>query len=353
MAAFDRIADLPIRIHDARLERRARETQAGETRVTTEVVLDGAGVQGRGEDVTYDGDAHEAWVAAGPDGAVPTPGDYTVATFSEEIAEDALFPGYTLEREAYRSYRRWGIESAALDLALKQADTNLGAALDREYRPVRFAVSPKLGDPPTADRVRAWLDIDPSMEFKVDAEPDWTADLAAALAATDRVRVVDLKGLYEGTSVDTPADPALYELVTETFPTAVIEDARVTPETRPVLEPAADRLSWDAPIHSVADVEGLPFAPRWLNIKPSRFGRIESLLETIEYAASHDIRLYGGGQFELGVGRDHIQALASLFYPDGPNDVAPRGYNDPTPRSGLPDSPLHPDPTPTGLGFRS
>ena len=352
MGIFERVADLSVRIDDVSLERRARETQAGQTRVTTEVVLTGDGTVGRGEDVTYETAAHEAWTAAGPDDVVPAPGQYTVASFSEAIDDATLFPGYDLDRETYRSYRRWSLESAALDLGLNQADTHLGNVLDRPYRPVRFAVSPKLGSPPTADRVRAWLDIDPAMEFKVDAEPDWTATLASELAATDRVRVVDLKGLYEGTSVDTPADPALYELVTETFQTAVIEDARVTPETRPILESVADRLSWDAPIHGVADVEALPFEPRWLNIKPSRFGSVESLFATIECATTRGINLYGGGQFELGVGRDHIQAIASLFYPDGPNDVAPRGYNDPDPRPGLPTSPLTPDPEPAGLGFR-
>ena len=353
MELFDRLADRPLRIDSVTLERVARETQAGTTRVTTEVVLDGDGETGRGEDVTYDAEAHAAWIAAGPSDVVPDPGTYTVETFSDEIDERRLFPGYDLEREAFRQYRRWGIESAALDLALKQAGTNLGDALDRDYRPVRFAVSPKLGEPPSADRVRDWLDIDSTMEFKVDAEPDWTADLAAELAATERVRVVDLKGLYEGTTVDTPADPSLYRLVVETFPDAIVEDARVTDETRPALESARDRLSWDAPIHSVADVEALPFEPRWLNVKPSRFGTVESLFSTIDCAEARDIHLYGGGQFELGVGRDHIQAIAALFYPDGPNDVAPRGYNDPEPRSGLPSSPLEPATVPTGLGFRS
>ena len=50
--------------------------------------------------------------------------------------------------------------------------------------------------------------------------------------------------------------------------------------------------------------------------------------------------MYGGGQFELGVGRGQIQYLASLFHADGPNDVAPGGYNDPEPGGGLPASPL-------------
>ena len=50
--------------------------------------------------------------------------------------------------------------------------------------------------------------------------------------------------------------------------------------------------------------------------------------------------MYAGGQFELGVGRAQIQALASLFYPGGPNDCAPGGYNAPEPTAGLPVSPL-------------
>ena len=45
-------------------------------------------------------------------------------------------------------------------------------------------------------------------------------------------------------------------------------------------------------------------------------------------------------QFELDCGRGQIQYLASLFHPDGPNDVAPGGYNETDPPAGLPDSPL-------------
>jgi hypothetical protein len=50
--------------------------------------------------------------------------------------------------------------------------------------------------------------------------------------------------------------------------------------------------------------------------------------------------MYGGGQFELGPGRGHIQTLASLFYADAPNDVAPSEYNEGMARAGLPQSPL-------------
>jgi hypothetical protein len=53
--------------------------------------------------------------------------------------------------------------------------------------------------------------------------------------------------------------------------------------------------------------------------------------------------------FELGPGRGQIQYLASLFHADGPNDVAPRPYNDPEPRPGLPKSPIEPAPDPAGF----
>ena len=59
--------------------------------------------------------------------------------------------------------------------------------------------------------------------------------------------------------------------------------------------------------------------------------------------------MYGGGQFEIGPGRGQIQYLASVFHPDTPNDVAPGGYNDADPPAGLPDSPLAPQPRPTGF----
>jgi hypothetical protein len=50
------------------------------------------------------------------------------------------------------------------------------------------------------------------------------------------------------------------------------------------------------------------------------------------------------------VGRAQIQELASLFYPDGPNDVAPGAYNDPDLPESLPTSPLSPPENPRGFG---
>jgi hypothetical protein len=128
----------------------------------------------------------------------------------------------------------------------------------------------------------------------------------------------------------------------------VIEDPWLEDGCREALAGADDRLSFDAPIHSWRDVEKLPLEPRWLNVKPSRFGTITKLLECIDECEEHGIRMYGGGQFELGPGRRQIQRLASLFYADGPNDVAPSEYNEGPAREGLPKSPL---PPPEGIGF--
>lgn len=55
------------------------------------------------------------------------------------------------------------------------------------------------------------------------------------------------------------------------------------------------------------------------------------------------------GELDLGVGREQIQLLGSLFHPDGPNDVAPSGFNAGTPAADLPPSPLAANPAPTGF----
>jgi len=348
MALYDHLADLPIRIADETRTRHERDTSSGFTRATTIFELHGDGAVGRGEDVTYDTVDHDT--LAEIDALVPT-GEFTFDEFSTALDDIDLFPTKEPEQPSGHHYRRWGIESAALDLALRQAGTDFASALDRERGPLNFVVSTRLGDPPTTDRVETILDHHPDLGLKLDPTSDWDDELVAALADTDAVRLLDLKGHYVGTTVDQPPDPDLYERVIEGFPDAVIEDPALTGETRALIDPVQDRISWDAPITSVESVRDLPFEPRWLNVKPSRFGTVESVLDTIEYAREHDVTLYGGGQFELDVGRDHIQTLAATFYPDAPNDVAPGGYNLPALPADLPGSPLVPSDDAAGLDF--
>ena len=346
MSTFDRVADLPLVVESHELEQLEHAVSSDFVRTTTQVHLRGAGQEGIGEDVTYEGDAHDQLLAAPPP---PLEGEWTLRSFSQHLDGLDLWPEPP-GMPAFRDYRRWAFESAALDLALRQAGQSLPDALGLTPRPVRFVVSLRLGDPSSIDPIRRLLEGYPDMRFKLDPVPDWSAELVEELAALGRVDVVDLKGQYSGTVVDNPADATLYRRVAEAFPDAWIEDPALTEETDAVLEPHRDQVTWDAPIHSVADIEELPFPPRTINVKPSRFGTVERLFATYDYCAGQGIGMYGGGQFELGVGRGHIQYLASLFHPDGSNDVAPGGFNMTPVERGLETSPL--DPRGDAVGFR-
>jgi hypothetical protein len=332
---YDAVAELPVEIESYALERLELQVSPEFTRVTTLVHLSGGGEEGVGEDVTYTAGDH------------PPPADLSLAGSSTLDSYSQLLDGLELfltepEMEASSDYRRWAFESAALDLALRQAGRSLADAVGREPRPVTFVSSMRLGDPPSAEPLQQWRQVYPGLRFKLDPTTDWTEELIEELASLGVVDTVDLKGQYKGTVVDQPPDPELYRRVSEAFPTAWIEDPAVSDETRPVLEEHSARVTWDAPIHSVQDIENAPWPPRSINIKPSRFGSVRRLFEAYDYCAAHDIAAYGGGQWELGPGRGHIQYLASLFHPDTPNDVAPGGYNASEPQPGLPLSPLQP-----------
>jgi L-alanine-DL-glutamate epimerase-like enolase superfamily enzyme len=350
VSLYDSVRDLPLVVEGYTLDGLEQLVRTDFTRKTTVVRLRGAGEEGIGEDVTYDGALHDAQQARGP--VLPLDGEWTLESFSQILPTLPLFEDEP-ERHAFLDYRRWAFESAALDLALRQAGRSLGEAVGREPRPVTFVASGGLGDPPSTERLRGFLALYPTLRFKLDARPDWTDGIFDELRALGCVDSIDLKGQYTGTVVDNPPDPALYRRVLEEFPDAWIEDPALTDETIPILEPHADRVTWDAVIHSVADIEALPWPPRTVNVKPSRFGSVERLFAAYDHCEERGIGAYGGGQFELGPGRGQIQLLAALFHPDTPNDVAPGGYNANEPRPGLPSSPLTVAPEPVGFRQRA
>ena len=331
------LAELPILVDGCALEAHSFTTPNFE-RLTTVVALSGLGCVGRGEDVAYEPATQLEHRSTAP---FAHTGRRTFAEWSAALETMELFATEP-ENHASRDYRRWAYESALLDLGLRQAGTTLGALLGREPQPVRFCVSSGLGPEP-------WLAVDPALEFKLDARADWTADHIAHLHTLDRVRVVDIKAHYGDAWGLDPADARTQlELVAAGLPDVVIEDPPVDEAARALLADHWHRIAFDAPIHALADILALP-PTGWMNIKPSRFGTLARLLEAIEHCAGQGIRLYGGGQFELAVGRRQIQELAALWYPDGPNDVAPGGYNAVAAEAGLPRSPL---PAPTGAaGF--
>ncbi len=363
----DALLALPLRIRSYSIRLLCAEVSSGFMRKTTIFTLQGPREEGIGEDVTYDAIDHERLLAAhlrgdqrapqateqgtleAPGSCFALAGEHTLGSFCAHSETLDLFPTAP-EREVSRRYRLWALHSAALDLALREASLSLHAALCIEPRPLRFLVSLRLGEPPSIEPLQKRLAGHPTLTFKLDPTSSWDQELIAQLQATAAVESLDFKAFYRGTVVDQPADPDLYRRVLAAFPSAWIEDPAPERSLAEILAPHRARCSYDAPIHSVADIEALPQRPGMVNIKPSRLGSLTNLLDAYDYCAARGIGNYGGGQFELGPGRGQIQYLASLFHPDAPNDVAPAGYNLPEPPSALPDSPLEPQLEP--IGFR-
>jgi L-alanine-DL-glutamate epimerase-like enolase superfamily enzyme len=351
MASYDLIGSLPLVVEGYALEELSRQVSSGFERVSTVLHLRGAGEDGVGEDVTYDAEDQRRQLAAGP--VHDLAGEWTLDAFAEHVAGLDLFPEQPPEQPAYRLYRRWAYESAALDLALRQAGRPLSEILGRAPRPVRFVVSSRLGDPPSFAPVERRLAVHPGLRFKLDATPDWDDALIERLVATGAVDSIDFKGAYKGTAVDVPTDAGLYRRVAEAFPDAWLEDPDLDdPAAAAALKPHRDRITWDAPIHSVDDILARKVLPKTVNLKPSRFGSLRALFAGYDFCAERGIGAYGGGQYELGPGRGQIQYLASLFHPDGPNDIAPGGYDALDPAPDLPPSPLEPKLAATGFRWR-
>jgi hypothetical protein len=344
---YTQLADLALDVADLRVEPLEQTTPGGWSRTTTSILLRGGSEEGAGEDVIWTEEEHRLLRRHSAD--LPVTGRYTLHGFSRQLDEIELFTCPPSSPD-FGLYRRWAFESAALDLALRQAGMSLAEALGIEPAPLRFVKSIGLGEPATSEPLRKLLELYPWLRFKVDFSSSWTAELIDELAELGVVDTVDLKGLYRGDFSGPPADAELYQLVAEGLPDAWLEDPELDGETEAALAPHRHRITWDANLHSLADIVTLPFEPRCINVKPSRFGFLSELLRTYEYCTGRGIAMYSGGQFELGAGRGQAQYLASLFHADAPNDIAPRGYNRPELAAGLPASPM--PPAPSEIGFR-
>ena len=342
--AWDRLRALPLHMESYEFERRASVGYSFE-RITSLVLLRGGGAEGLGEDVSpYEGEDNTLHVIR-PD--LPLTGEWTLESFCDRIAQLDLWP-LPPHWDGGVRWRNWAFESAALDLALSQAGLPLHEALGREPRPLRFVNSLGLGDPPTIDPIRRRLELYPDLRFKLDVTPAWTRELIDEVAATGAVEIVDFKGHYGLETGELPELMTMYERVIEAFPDALLEDAHDLPEITRLLE-GETRISYDAPIHDAADLDATPLPPQAVNIKPCRVGDLRSLFDVYAAVEERGLITYGGGMGELDVGRGQIQLLASCYHPEGPNDVAPGGYNADTPAAGLPSSPLPADPAPTGF----
>jgi hypothetical protein len=350
-STYAHVAGLPLVIERCELQPLVRDTTSGFTKVSIVVRLGGASHVGEGEDITWD-QIDQIEFLRGGDDLTWMHGTRTLEEFSRLLGLANLFPVEPI-RDSARFYRRWAFESAALDLALRQNGLSLQAAVGRLARPVNFVASIRIGDPPSLLPLHVRLGMDPGLRFKLDPTPSWDDDFVGELARLGCVDVIDLKGCYRNVNVAMDPEAGLYRRVIDGLPNAWIEDPALESSTEGMLERHRDRITWDEPIHSVADIERLLWRPRMLNLKPARFGSVRALFDAYDYCAAHGIGAYGGGMFEQGPGRGQLQYLASLFHPGTPNDVAPPGYNLESPSYELPHSPLAPEPHSTGFRWGS
>ena len=346
---YAKLSELPLEIEGYTLEPRRLATSSGWVRHTTVVRLSGRGFEGAGEDVIYEAANQIELQEAGA--YLQLSGRYTFDEYSRLLGRTDLFPDQPIAPTA-PLFRRWAFESAALDLALAQAGTSMAAVLGRSPKPTRYVVSLGLGDPASLAPIEGILRSYPRTRFKVDLAECWDEAFVRRLAETRAVDVVDLKGHYRGDFRGPAADADQYRWVAEHLSEAWLEDPCLEGDAAAALHESRERITWDAVLHSAEDLLRLPFKPTCVNIKPSRFGSVAELMAVYEHCERHGIRMYGGGQFELGPGRGQIQCLASLFHPDEPNDVAPCGFNARELPDGLADCPLSPDSF-VGDGFRA
>src|SRR6185437_321141 len=227
----------------------------------THVRLAGAGVGGLGEDVSaFREDGTTLHETRPP---LPLAGEWTLAGFSEHLATLELWPDPP-EWDAALRYRRWAFESAALDLALRQAG-----------RPLHD----RLGLEPPIEPLRRRLERSPGVRFKLDAEATWPAALVDEVAATGAVDTIDFKGQYGLEVKDPAALAALYTRIPEVFPDAYLEDPHDLPEIAQRLGAHLERVSYDAPIQNADDIDSTPLPARAVNVKFSRIGNLCELFD--------------------------------------------------------------------------
>lgn len=343
---WPRLAELSLVIEACEYDRLHAVLAYEFERITTHVRLVGAGADGLGEDVSVFREDGTALHETRP--ALPLEGEWTLAGFCDHLATLELWPEPP-EWDVALRFRNWAFESAALDLALRQAGRSLHDVLGLEPQPVRFVNSLGLGKEPSIEPVRRRLVRSPGVRFKLDAEATWVPALVDEVAATGAVDTIDFKGQYGFEVEDPEALGALYDHVLAAFPDAYLEDPHDLPEIAQRLGDHLGRVSYDSPIRSAGDIGATPLAARVVNVKPSRIGSLRPLFEVYARCARERRPTYGGGMGELGVGRGQIELLAALFHADAPNDVAPSAYNEDDPPGGLPASPLVPRPEATGF----
>ena len=258
---------------------------------------------------------------------LPLRGEWTIDTFSQHLETLPLFD-HEPEQHAYLDYRRWAFESAALDLALRQAGRSLGDAVGRTAEPLTFVVSTRLGEPATTDRLQRLARLYPSLRFKLDATADWSDELIAELAATGAVDSVDFKGQYHGTSVDTVPDAALYRRIVDRASRRLARGSRADAGDRGSARaaPRARHLGRGDPLGRGHRGAPLAAADGERQAVAVRLGRAAPRARTTTARRTGSAPTAGGSSSS-----GSVATISSCWrrssIPETPNDVAPSGFN--------------------------
>ncbi|MGH7566667.1 MAG: hypothetical protein ACREK2_07535 [Gemmatimonadota bacterium] len=299
----DRLASLPVAIDGLAVERAAISVTGyydGARRPTGIAVLSGAGKQGRGECVAWTPREQDAFTAACARLDVPSA---TIGELSLLLAEKLDDP-----------YHRAAVEGAAIDLALRQAETNPFALAGRAAELVAFCWSiGRDADPLSA--IGALLAENPEARIKIDVPPDgWPAAIWEALADIRRIVVLDFKR---------ESDLDQVRLAHAALPEAWLEDPPAQAFTLDRHGDWVRRVSLDGYVLAAVDLDDPEIPPAAVNVKAPRVGGWLEALRCLEKCRRRELHAYVGGMFEVDVGRSQARVLASLFTSDAWNDLAP------------------------------
>ena len=312
MSTYSLIAGLPVVVDSYELEGLEQAVSSDFVRRTTVVRLRGAGEEGVGEDVDLRRRRPaRGFQAAGP--VLDLAGDAHARLALGPVRGPARSPPLGLRERRARPRAPPGRADACT--------TCSGASRSRSPS----SSPPSLPDgTPGAPARRC-----PGMRFKLDPRATGTRRSSTSSPRSTRRRGRLQGGVQLARRHERTPPPSLYRLVVEALPDALIEDPDVTdPEKAAILEPHRDRITWDALIHSVADVDALPFPPKVLNSKPSRFGSVPRAVRLLRHLCRARDRAVRRRPVRARP-RPRPDPVPRVALPPGtpPNDVAPGEYN--------------------------
>ena len=283
---------------------------------------------------------------AGP--TLPVAGSWTIGSLSDHLAELDLFPAGARARALARvpalGLRVRGARPGTAPGRPRAAGAARARAPAAQLRRVDAPGTASDGEgepcPRPPSSMMDVLERYPGTRFKLDPTNTWSDELIAELAATGAVDSLDLKGQYKGTPGGRGHRPRALRQAHRGLPGRLARGPRHNRRDAPAARAATATASPGTRRSTRSTTSSRSNGSRARSTSSRRgSGSLVELCRAYDFCAERGIGAYGGGQTELGVGRDHIQYLAALFHPDTPNDVAPGGFNQPKLPEGLPAEP--------------